>query len=682
MNTRVPPSLLAYPSLIIFDTQADAEGARLPASVEAVEIDQVRYARAGSEPSHEVKFQDALGQWWEIDPNFDANFSPRFFTSRAAAVAATVHSMINTISVMSDLAVVANPIILHYARSETAGALATNGGTVHWVPLGDITPNHWAENTTPGTTDMAAAIQAAEDYRATVSGYLTFLEATYRSNSQLRVRTSNATWLSAKSTQLWFYTDAGTDCILAAADDATDPETAAISGLEFSNIIARRVSAGSTSAVWRFQNVTGVQLDKCYGWGGFTDFLFEGCRNVFARDCSFNSTSFAGGTNSAGVKVTALNMTDGSKLTGYTFSWRGLLGSVSANDHGIWLESIDYAVLDTYVGTAALNRVYIHPTHADHHVYNVELLPAAYTDGPTPTADMRGVTIDGVGSGAVIDLIRLNGTITGQLDRGLYIKAGSPVARVNVIGADIHNTLREAIFAEACTYLRLSIIGGSILKWNYSGTAVGNEEHAIRALGGKTLQILGVNFDANGTAMPAILAAGFEDVIIEGNVGANLTSTPVSQNNNTRFTSKNNSGNTTWPDVASEKNVAYTPTISFAGAAVGVAYAGHSGVCSVDSNNWVDFSSYGFLSSKGSSTGQFRVNLPFTAAAGVPYSLSVSLSTVTDPTNTVDYRALIGGGTSYAFVRAKLSTGGTEDLTDAHINNATSFIISGRYKRE
>lgn len=33
-----------------------------------------------------------------------------------------------------------------------------------WVPKGDVTPDHFAANATPGTTDMTAAIQAAADY--------------------------------------------------------------------------------------------------------------------------------------------------------------------------------------------------------------------------------------------------------------------------------------------------------------------------------------------------------------------------------------------------------------------------------------------------------------------------------------------------------------------------------------
>ena len=39
-----------------------------------------------------------------------------------------------------------------------------------WAPFGDVYPDHFAENTTPGTTDMITAIQAAIDYVADAFG--------------------------------------------------------------------------------------------------------------------------------------------------------------------------------------------------------------------------------------------------------------------------------------------------------------------------------------------------------------------------------------------------------------------------------------------------------------------------------------------------------------------------------
>lgn len=51
-------------------------------------------------------------------------------------------------------------VVLFYQYDATGTALETADGAT-WSPLGVPTPLHWAENTTPGTTDMADALQSA-----------------------------------------------------------------------------------------------------------------------------------------------------------------------------------------------------------------------------------------------------------------------------------------------------------------------------------------------------------------------------------------------------------------------------------------------------------------------------------------------------------------------------------------
>jgi len=75
------------------------------------------------------------------------------YATRAEAVAARIPSVIKTIQI--------GP--LYYAEwTGDAGlaALTTQGGR-YWVPLHTPSPDHWAVNTTPGATDMGAAINAA-----------------------------------------------------------------------------------------------------------------------------------------------------------------------------------------------------------------------------------------------------------------------------------------------------------------------------------------------------------------------------------------------------------------------------------------------------------------------------------------------------------------------------------------
>lgn len=74
------------------------------------------------------------------------------FASRSDAEAGDTHSA--QFLYIGDLAYV----------YDASGTALTTGDSRTWSPTGRITPNHWAENTTPGTTDMSSAIQAAIDY--------------------------------------------------------------------------------------------------------------------------------------------------------------------------------------------------------------------------------------------------------------------------------------------------------------------------------------------------------------------------------------------------------------------------------------------------------------------------------------------------------------------------------------
>lgn len=52
-----------------------------------------------------------------------------------------------------------------------------------WLPHGDHYPDHWAENTVPGTTDMAVALQSAADY-----GVARLFPVTYATSAEILVQ--------------------------------------------------------------------------------------------------------------------------------------------------------------------------------------------------------------------------------------------------------------------------------------------------------------------------------------------------------------------------------------------------------------------------------------------------------------------------------------------------------------
>lgn len=82
------------------------------------------------------------------------------YATRAAFVAAVAAGK------LWDLGNVVTAGTMQYRRADSATAIADLPG---WLPFGDVYPDHFAANTTPGTTDMAAAINAALDYSLVVN---------------------------------------------------------------------------------------------------------------------------------------------------------------------------------------------------------------------------------------------------------------------------------------------------------------------------------------------------------------------------------------------------------------------------------------------------------------------------------------------------------------------------------
>lgn len=103
----------------------------------------------------------------DIQDIADAVSAVQPYTSLAALNAATVAAPIVRVFVRA-----AGGVLLAFAMAaSTVGAAQTsNGGTVGWNPEGDVTPLHYAENTTPGTTNLTTAMQAAADYLVSLGG--------------------------------------------------------------------------------------------------------------------------------------------------------------------------------------------------------------------------------------------------------------------------------------------------------------------------------------------------------------------------------------------------------------------------------------------------------------------------------------------------------------------------------
>jgi hypothetical protein len=87
------------------------------------------------------------------------------YASRLAATDAEVPPTIARIAVITPSGKVNS-----YVDDPAGTALVTNSGTRRWSPDGRVTPDHFGENTTPGTTDTNPASQAAVDWLASKGG--------------------------------------------------------------------------------------------------------------------------------------------------------------------------------------------------------------------------------------------------------------------------------------------------------------------------------------------------------------------------------------------------------------------------------------------------------------------------------------------------------------------------------
>ena len=119
----------------------------------------------------------------------------------------------------------------------------------------------------------------------------------------------------------------------------------------------------------------------------------------------------------------------------------------------------------------------------------------------------------------------------------------------------------------------------------------------------------------------------------------------------------------------------YTPTVQFAGGNTGITYGTQTGYWSRLGNVVYFYAAVG-LTSKGSSTGAFQLNLPVaaaydSAAAVIIAEINVSRDFVTG--------WIVGGGQIMYFRMSGLDSETNINLSDALIENTTSFIVAGTY---
>lgn len=106
----------------------------------------------------------------------DAAASVQPYSSRAEMLEADVPDNVTRIGWYSGLLAAANVFTLWIIRSDTGPIVRDDGST--WAPDGVIRPEHFAENTVPGVTDMGDAIRAAVAYGPTKLALATYATST------------------------------------------------------------------------------------------------------------------------------------------------------------------------------------------------------------------------------------------------------------------------------------------------------------------------------------------------------------------------------------------------------------------------------------------------------------------------------------------------------------------------
>lgn len=193
--TYYPPDNVAAAGLIYEETWVNLVGrtANLDGAAAEVTNDAGTHSDAtasgydGGEVDNlgRYRWNEAWGRWARISDAI-APLRGQPFASRDEAVAARIPGSITSIEVATP-----SGWVLSFKRDESGTALTTADGG-NWSPAGDVFPDHWAENSVPGTTNMRDAIEAAADF----TKYLTFLPDAYLSSGAAIVVPTGSVWSS------------------------------------------------------------------------------------------------------------------------------------------------------------------------------------------------------------------------------------------------------------------------------------------------------------------------------------------------------------------------------------------------------------------------------------------------------------------------------------------------------
>lgn len=320
----------------------------------------------------------------------------------------------------------------------------------------------------------------------------------------------------------------------------------------------------------------------------------------------------------------------------------------------------------------------------------------AYLDCVGPTHTPYGIDIpdDGFASSYVYQLSLGSGCTIGNGSQIGILSRKTGVQSLKV-GCDFLNMGSWAIDIEGGSATDLLVHGA-----NFKNIGTGGSAGAIRAVGGRLLNIVGSGFAAITNQVVA-LGGTFSAGTIVGNTNS---SSVAELNQGATFTNgltvagnsgPDNAAATSWSGVRPgnrtvanttaldwyEENT-FTPTLSFGGASTGITYSSQVGRFTRIGNR-VLFSCSISLTSKGSATGTNAIGgLPYAAASSVNVPVALRMNNMANNVGEGLITAVVfTGSTSVAMYKYDVS-GGTEVhalLTDADFADTSVVSFSGNY---
>jgi hypothetical protein len=552
-----------------------------------------------------------------------------------------------------------------------------------------------------GSTDDTAAIQACID--ANPAKTIFFPKGNYKVTAQITVSTDKTKLIGESATITQHTVDIDTVVF--------EPTTAGTTSAYLNFPEIRGITVSMAAAVYG-AHTTGaaIKFRQCNGWR--CEFVtindsFEGIVVMGGQMGSIRSPRlYASQGSYAGAGTAMLHFRQAPYSSGptlyqpcYTVDLSDVKGTVTLlREAVIRVSNIDgLQMRGGYIGNGKNCNILI-MAERDSSYVAAFTMEGVYNDCVGAGKTKTGIEIrdDGFASSYVYMVKVGAGCIIGNGDEYGILCSKTNTQDITVDGASILNMGLYAINVDGSSSMTdLSIVGGTKLQNCGDGTS-----GVVRANNGRNLTVGGGVQFTGGNANICLLVAGTwgavsivgasnSDSIAEVNYsGATISYGMTIAGNTGRDTNTSTSWSGIRPGttpVADANRLDYfaegtfTPTVNFAGSAVGLTYSSQVGFYTRIAKR-VFFTLQVTLSAKGSSTGVLNISgLPFTANASLLSPVSMWATSLTSGVgDTMLMADVSSGGTSVRI--SKIAAGLFTQLTDADLTDTSRFVVNGSYE--